>query len=383
MTPAHHLSAIASLAIAACAVGHVAPPSPQHALAPSGKLRIGVYVDSPISLVRDAATRAPRGVAYDTGREVARRLGVDCEVVEFPRVAEVVTALRAGEVDITVTNATAERAKSVDFTQPILLLELGYLVAPGSTVASIADADRAGMRIGVMQGSTSQTTLPRQLAAATVVPAASMKLAIEMLSRHELDAFATNKANLFELSASVPGSRVLDDDWGAEHLAIAIPKGRDRARPWLERFVAETRRDGFVARAVARAGLRGTASAELHVVVAAGFAAAYRALVPEFERATHVVVQTTEAASPDGTAEAIADRLRGGEPADVVIAADSELEALIRQGKVVAGSRVDLARAVGALRPARQNASVWSAGIAAGAREPRAARQLIEFLSER
>jgi molybdate transport system substrate-binding protein len=45
-----------------------------------------------------------------------------------------------------------------------------------------------------------------------------------------------------------------------------------------------------------------------------------------------------------GTPEAIPNRLRRGEPADVLIMADTELDALIQQGKAVAGSRVDLAR---------------------------------------
>jgi polar amino acid transport system substrate-binding protein len=246
----------------ACAATHSGPAAPRQALAPAGSLRIGVYVDSPISLIRDRATGEARGVAYEVGKEVAGRLGVGFEVVEFPRVAEVLAALKAGRVDLTVTNATEARAKDVDFTSPVLLLALGYLAPPGSSITSIAEADRPGIRIGVMQGSTSQTTLPRRLKAATIVPAPSMTAAIDMLSRHELDAFATNKANLFEMSDGIAGSRVLEDSWGTEHLAIAIPKGRDLAKPWLEQFVVEATRDGVVTRAVARAGLRGTTSTE-------------------------------------------------------------------------------------------------------------------------
>jgi polar amino acid transport system substrate-binding protein len=253
--------ALIGLLIAACAAMHGVPTEVRQALAPSGKLRIGVYADSPLSLIRDKATGEARGVAHDTGREVAGRLGVAYQVIEFPRVAEVLAALKAGQVDITVTNATAARAKDVDFTSPLLLLELGYLAPAQSPVSSIADVDRPGIRIGVTQGSTTQSTLPRQLKSAAVVPAASMKGAIEMLTQREVDVFATNKANLFEMSDAVPGSRVLDGNWGVEHIAIAIPKGRDRARAWLESFAADARREGFVTRAVESAGLRGTASA--------------------------------------------------------------------------------------------------------------------------
>jgi polar amino acid transport system substrate-binding protein len=254
--------AIVALVLAACAITQTAPPEVRQALAPSGKLRIGVYPDSPISLIRDRASGEGRGLAHDTGREVARRLGIPFEVIEFPRVAEVLAALKAGEVDVTVTNATAARARDVDFTPPLLLLELGYLATPGSPVSSIADADRPGIRIGVTQGSTSSTTLPRRLEHAAIVPAPSMKSAIEMLSSHQVDAFATNKANLFEMADAVPGSRVLAGNWGVEHLAIAIPKGRIQSMDWLVAFVDEAKRDGLVIRAVERAGLRGTAPAD-------------------------------------------------------------------------------------------------------------------------
>ena len=50
---------------------------------------------------------------------------------------------------MTFTNATATRAKDVDFTVPLVQLELGLLVPPGSDLTRFADADRAGKRIGV------------------------------------------------------------------------------------------------------------------------------------------------------------------------------------------------------------------------------------------
>jgi molybdate transport system substrate-binding protein len=81
-------------------------------------------------------------------------------------------------------------------------------------------------------------------------------------------------------------------------------------------------------------------------MISAGFFAAYRALLPGFERATHVAVETIRGPSMGDTPEAIPNRLRRGEPADVLIMADTELDNLVRQSRVVAGSRVDLARSL-------------------------------------
>ena len=81
-----------------------------------------------------------------------------------------------------------------------------------------------------------------------------------MLSQRKLNAFATNKAILFEMSDSLPGSRVLEGRWGLEDLAIAIPKGRETGMLYLRRFVEDIGADGLIKRAVERSGLRGAVS---------------------------------------------------------------------------------------------------------------------------
>jgi molybdate transport system substrate-binding protein len=84
--------------------------------------------------------------------------------------------------------------------------------------------------------------------------------------------------------------------------------------------------------------------AEIKVMNSGGFAAAYRDLAPEFERTSKNTVVTAWGPSMGATPEAIPNRLRRGEPADVLIMVGTALDELIKQGKVVADSRVDLAR---------------------------------------
>ena len=67
---------------------------------------------------------------------------------------------------------------------------------------------------------------PGQTRQAAVVAVPSFKAAIEMLASGKLDAFATNKAVLFQMADTLPGARVLEGRWGTEHLAIAVPQGR-------------------------------------------------------------------------------------------------------------------------------------------------------------
>jgi molybdate transport system substrate-binding protein len=82
---------------------------------------------------------------------------------------------------------------------------------------------------------------------------------------------------------------------------------------------------------------------EVRVMTAGAFASSHLALVSSFERATgHRVV--TDATSMGTGQESIPSRLRRGEPVDVVILGDVALDELIKEGRVVAGSRVALAR---------------------------------------
>lgn len=260
------LSAVLACAamLAACSLPTAQSPGAtdlqvRQVLAPSGKLRVGVYLGSPTSMVIEPRTGEKIGVSIELGRELARQLEVPFELVEFRRVAEVLDAMKAGTVDFTFTNASAERAKVVNFTAALVDLELGYLVPPNSSMRSVQDADRPGMRIGVSQGSTSQGTLTRAYKVAGVVPVASLKAGSDMLSQGQLDAFATNKAVLFEMSDGLPGFKVLDGRWGLEHLAIAIPKGREAGMPFVKQFAEYAKSSGLLRTALTRAGLRGTA----------------------------------------------------------------------------------------------------------------------------
>jgi molybdate transport system substrate-binding protein len=79
--------------------------------------------------------------------------------------------------------------------------------------------------------------------------------------------------------------------------------------------------------------------AEIKVLSSIATREAYLELVPQFEKSSGHQVATTWS----GTT-AIMQRMAAGERYDLVVISSSELEELIKQGKIVAGSRVDLAK---------------------------------------
>jgi molybdate transport system substrate-binding protein len=85
---------------------------------------------------------------------------------------------------------------------------------------------------------------------------------------------------------------------------------------------------------------------EIKVVTSGGFTAAYLELIPRYEAATHNKLVTEFGPSMGTTHNAIPIRLERGEAIDVVIMAGPALDDLIQQGKVRAGSRVDLVQSL-------------------------------------
>lgn len=104
---------------------------------------------------------------------------------------------------------------------------------------------------------------------------------------------------------------------------------------------AVTRRLAAAVASVLLAGAPALA-AEIKVMTSGGFTAAYDELTPDFERVTGHKVATAYGSSQGGAPDSIPSRLARGEAVDIVILAAPALDTLIKEGKVIPGSRVDL-----------------------------------------
>ncbi|MBA2961570.1 MULTISPECIES: transporter substrate-binding domain-containing protein [Ramlibacter] len=235
-------------------------PAARAALAPTGTLRVALYPGSPSSLVVGRnGERA--GVTYELGLLAGKRLAVPVQFVELARAAEVFEAVKAGRADLTFTNASEARMREADFTPALVRVESGYLVSAASGIGEMARIDQAGVRVGVAEGGSSHATLTRELKQARVVPLKSLDAAAQMLKSGELQAFASNKAILYELGDQVPGSAVLPGRWSFENISLAIPRGRPPAAlEWTRSFAASLKGSPELQAMISRAGLRGTAT---------------------------------------------------------------------------------------------------------------------------
>ena len=89
--------------------------------------------------------------------------------------------------------------------------------------------------------------------------------------------------------------------------------------------------------------VRTVSADDLTVMTSGAFTAAYLELVPQLERVIKGKVVTAATSMGTGS-DSIPSRLERGETVDVVIVADDSLEQLIKDGRVLANSKVALAR---------------------------------------
>src|SRR5690242_19116321 len=132
-------------------------------LAPTGVLRAAINMGNFLLVTGRAPSGDPEGVAPDMAREIASRLGVPVKYVPYARPGELADAAGSGVWDIGLIGAEPQRAEKIAFSPAYVEIEATYLVPTGSPVSSIAEIDRAGMRIAVTARSAYDLWLERNI----------------------------------------------------------------------------------------------------------------------------------------------------------------------------------------------------------------------------
>ena len=218
----------------------------------AGRLRFGLF---PSFFYSKAPEGELRGVGVEMARKLAEKIGVALVLREYPNPPGVVQALAAGEIDVATLGFDPARAAQVDFTPPYVKADFSFVVPRGSAVQKIADVDRTGTRIAIVRGHAMDTALT--LHNAERVYADVPDAAFELFCAGKADVLAGIRPGLINYAAQLPGSRVLEDSYGANILALAVAKAQSARLAFVGEFIVEARGSGLVQQAIDSAGLRG------------------------------------------------------------------------------------------------------------------------------
>lgn len=228
-------------------------------LAPTGTLRATYIATNPVQAFVDSATKEVRGPAAELARELARRAGVPLAISGANGVQGVIDSVKSGAADIGFVAFDPVRAAQVDFSQNYVLAQNTYLVPENSPIKSVADADRAGIRIGVGARDAGDYYLTRTLKNAELKrnEGGNLDAALKQLAAGEVDAYAGNRMRLHGAVQKTPGLRLVADNFYGVEQAVIVPKGDAARLAIIERFIDGARASGLIAGAISRANLVG------------------------------------------------------------------------------------------------------------------------------
>jgi len=239
-------------------VGLCSSASAQADLAPTGTLRAAYLSANPAQAIRNPQTGELRGPSYELAQELAKKLGKPLDFKGIPNPPAVIEAVRSGEADIGFVAYEATRLGTVEFSQTYLLVQQSFLVLGDSPIRVVADIDRAGQKIAGTRADSITLCLKRVLKQATPVELENNpELLAKALTAKEIDALGANRQRLTTLMRSIPGSRLLPDNFFNVPQNIVVPKDRPQALAAIDAFIDEVRGSGLLRDAVARGGAIG------------------------------------------------------------------------------------------------------------------------------
>jgi len=251
------LIVVALMASAAIAEAQQAPDPRVADLVQAGKVRVGLGLGVPTLAIKDPATGQVRGPAFDLGRALAARIGVEFVPIEYPRPGAVMEGIRTGAWDVAFLSIDPSRAAVADISSPYMEYDLTYMVLAESSVRNIADADQPGIRIAVERGGAGDIRLSRVLKRAQLLRVETVSAGLDLLRARQADVRAGVRPGLLDDTAQLPGFRVLEDRFGVVRVAALIPKGNAGRLAYISEFIEEAKASGFVQRAIESAALRG------------------------------------------------------------------------------------------------------------------------------
>lgn len=230
-------------------------------LAPGGVLRAGINLSNFLLVSGRTEAGEPAGVAPDMAAEIARRLGVAVQYVSYKTPGELADAAEAGAWDIGLIGAEPQRAEKIAFTPAYVEIEATYLVPAGSPIQSVAEVDKAGVRIAVTGRSAYGLWLDRNIKHATLVKTGTLDSSFETFVADKLEVLAGLRPRLLSDVEKLPGARILDGKFTAVQQAIGTGRKNTAAAAFLRDFVEETKASGFVQGLIDRHKVRGLAVA--------------------------------------------------------------------------------------------------------------------------
>ena len=188
----------------------------------------------------------PSGVSVDLATDLAKSLGRPV-VIQNTAFDGLIPALKTGKIDLVISSmtATAERAQSIDFSDPYISTGLCLLLKKDSPARSIEDLDKAGVKVAVKKGTTGHLYASNRLKNAEILVLDKESAAVLEVSQAKVDAFIYDQMSTYQnWQRNSATTRAILEPFQKESWAVGIRKGNDELKSQVNAFIKTYREKG-------------------------------------------------------------------------------------------------------------------------------------------
>lgn len=229
-------------------------PAATQALAPTGVLRVALNHGNRV-LVSRSKDGSPMGIAVDLATDLAAKLDVLPEFVNFDRAVDVSASVGTDVWDICFLAVDPERAKTIAFTAPYVRIEGCYLAGTHCTAQDAETLVQSRAAVGTVTGSAYTLTLQRKPGADQLQVFEDIHTALAALDAGRVEAVAGIRQAMEGEAAQRPGARVLHPPFMEIRQAMATCATRPDAAAALSDFLEDALKTGRVGDILERHGV--------------------------------------------------------------------------------------------------------------------------------
>jgi len=208
-------------------------------------LIVGMELAYPPFEMTDTAGK-PTGVSVDIANALGKSLGREV-VIQNTAFDGLIPALKTGKVDLVISSmtATAERAQSIDFSDPYISTGLCLLLKKDSTAQNIADLDKEGVKVAVKKGTTGHLYATNNLKKAELLVLDKESAAVLEVAQGKADAFIYDQMSTYQnWQRNKETTRAILEPFQKESWAVGLRKGNDELKTGVNRFIKAYREEG-------------------------------------------------------------------------------------------------------------------------------------------
>lgn len=233
-------SALVLLGIACLTLSLACSPKPK-----TPELRVGMDLSyPPFETINEKGE--PAGISVEIAKALGQKLGLSVRIEAMPFTG-LIPSLQSGRVDCVISSMTetAERRKSVDFSDPYLTIGLALLVGKNSAITSVVDLDQPGKTVVVRQGTTGEIWARKNITKAQVLAVEKEGSAVLEIVQGKADAFIYDQMSIWQNARKNPETtKALLQPLTTENWAIGLRQDEPNLKTSVNQFLQEFRQQG-------------------------------------------------------------------------------------------------------------------------------------------